>query len=119
MNHFEKLGGRKFLLTLIVIGVGTAIELLTTRGVSTGFVSLLVGVLGVFSASNVAITNKAINQAPAADGTPSPSAIDTSLIEAEIAMLKANQDQLQSNLGVFGQALETMRKLIAAALELK
>ena len=36
-----RLGGRKFLMALITIGVGTAIEMYTTRGITPAFAGLL------------------------------------------------------------------------------
>jgi hypothetical protein len=56
----ERLGGRKFVLTILVLGLATAVELLTTRGITQWFAGLLIGLVGVYGASNVAITRKAL-----------------------------------------------------------
>lgn len=61
---FEKLGGRKFVLSLLVIAVGTAVQILSPNGVTSEFVALLVGVAGVFGAANAVVTNKAISEGP-------------------------------------------------------
>lgn len=50
----EGLGGRKFIFTLLIIGVGTAVELYTERGMTQNFVALLLGSAGIFAAGNSA-----------------------------------------------------------------
>jgi hypothetical protein len=57
---FEKMGGRKFVLTMIVLAIGTLIELNTERGVSDGFTALLIGASAVFGFSNAAVSMKAL-----------------------------------------------------------
>ena len=51
-----KLGGRKFILALIAMGIGTFIEIYTVRGVSTSFAGLLAGLVAAFSAANFAVS---------------------------------------------------------------
>lgn len=58
MSLLQKLGGRKFLLALVVIGVGTAIEIYTERGMSVAFATLLGSIVAAFSASNFAVTRE-------------------------------------------------------------
>ena len=52
----QKLGGRKFILTLIAMAIGTAIEIYTTRGISPSFAGLLAGLITAFSAANWAVS---------------------------------------------------------------
>lgn len=56
MDLLQRLGGRKFLMALIVLGVGTYIEIVKASGLSQNMVMLLVGLVGVFSAANHATT---------------------------------------------------------------
>ena len=58
--NLDMIGGRKFLLTLIILGLASVIELKTDRGISQQMVALLIGVLGVFSAANAHITSKTL-----------------------------------------------------------
>lgn len=58
ISFLQRLGGRKFLLALIVIGVGSAIEIYTKRGMSTAFATLLASIVAAFSASNYAVTRE-------------------------------------------------------------
>jgi len=46
------------LMALIVIAVGAAVELMTTRGLTTVYASLLGLIYGSFTAGNFAVTNQ-------------------------------------------------------------
>ncbi len=48
----DKLGGRKMVAALIIIAVGSAIELLTKQGLSANLMTLLLAVFGAFAAGN-------------------------------------------------------------------
>lgn len=109
---FDRVGGRKFVLTLIVIAVGTAIEMCTERGVSTGFVGLLVGVLTVFSAGNVAVTRKALGQAPLPLAPTETQALD-------ISPLLDKQQEQEARLQSMGTALENISKVVSALIKSK
>lgn len=52
MDLLQRLGGRKFLMALIVLGIGTYIELTKVAGLSQNMVALMIGLVGVFSAAN-------------------------------------------------------------------
>lgn len=52
------MGGRKFILALLAIGVGTTIELYTSRGLSATMAGLLGTLVAAFSAANYAVTKK-------------------------------------------------------------
>lgn len=54
----SRFGGRKFLLALLAIGVGTAIELLTDRGLSVPMAGLLGTIVAAFQAANYAVTRE-------------------------------------------------------------
>jgi hypothetical protein len=65
------LGGRKFLISLVVMAAACAVDILTERGLSVNLAGLLGAILASFSVSNVAATmsyNRSKQQAaPAAD----------------------------------------------------
>lgn len=48
----QNLGGRKFLLSILAIGCGTAIEILSPRGVTPAFAAFLTSCVGAFAVSN-------------------------------------------------------------------
>lgn len=50
------LGGRKFILAIISVGVATAIELTTEHGLTTTMAGLLATLVGLFQLTNVAAT---------------------------------------------------------------
>jgi len=66
---FQRLGGRKFLLAIIVIGVGTAVEIVTERGVSANFAALLGGIVAAFSAANFAVSREHFKKSVAVNPT--------------------------------------------------
>ena len=57
-----RLGGRKFLMALITIGVGTAIEMYTTRGITPAFAGLLATIVATFSITNTANSKAYFNR---------------------------------------------------------
>ncbi len=56
ITWLDKLGGRKFVLTIIVIVVGTAVQLLSPGGCNPSYASLLIGICAAFSAANSVVT---------------------------------------------------------------
>ena len=64
----ESLGGRKFLMAVVIIIAGTAIELIGKSGLSATMATFLVGILSAFSAANVISTVRA----PAAEEAIAP-----------------------------------------------
>lgn len=56
----ERLGGTKFLMALIAMAIGTAVELLKPGGIGPTFASLLAGLMATYGVANTVITNKAL-----------------------------------------------------------
>lgn len=79
MDIIEKLGGRKFLLTIICVAVGTAVELRTDRGVSASFAGLLAALVTAFGAANAYLTANATSGGNAAESDVAD-AVDGSLV---------------------------------------
>ena len=52
----DKLGGRKFVLTIVVIAVGTTVQLLAPGGCNPSYASLLIGICAAFNAANSVVT---------------------------------------------------------------
>jgi len=58
----DSLGGRKFVLTIIVIIVGTAVQLVAPGGCNPSYASLLIGICAAFNAANSVVTTTAMNK---------------------------------------------------------
>src|SRR5690554_3228678 len=56
MEFLQKIGGRKFIMALIAVGVATAIEIKTDRGLSVTMAGLLGSLVAAFSLANYANT---------------------------------------------------------------
>jgi hypothetical protein len=52
MDILQRLGGRKFLMSLIVIGVGIALDIKAPNGLSATMAGFLVSLVGMFSVAN-------------------------------------------------------------------
>jgi len=112
----EKLGGRKFVLAMIAVAVGTAIEVTTTRGVSGSFAGLLAGIVAAFGAANAVITNRAMSveadaSEPVGELTP---AVDLSPINNELAAVKDIQGRQGQVIEQLAQGLSNNNKLVTA-----
>ena len=115
---FDKVGGRKFIASLVVLGIAAAIEIYGKNGLSTNMAGLLAAVYATFSASNAFTTVKSL----AGEGEQQPQQqVDLAAavqplvpvmnqIGTELANLKAQQDQQLSSLA-------TVQKAIASLLQ--
>lgn len=56
---FDKIGGRKFVMAIVVIIVAALIDALGKNGLSTNMIAILGTVYATFSASNAFVTSKA------------------------------------------------------------
>lgn len=117
---FDKIGGRKFIASLIVMGVAAAIEIYGKNGLSTNMAGLLGAIYATFSATNAFTTVKtASSEQPAGAATPPPPDIAQAIqplvpvmnqVGSELAAIKAQQEQQLS-------ALTTIQKAIGALLQ--
>jgi hypothetical protein len=108
-NIFDLLGGRKFVLSLITIAVGSVV-FLKTGGISTELVALLVGVLTAFSAANAMTTVKTVGLEAREEGAPEAAANPE--LTTQFETLTAQQQQLSNDLMVMTAAIETMHKTL-------
>jgi hypothetical protein len=117
----EQMGGRKFILALIILGVGTLVQL--KSGVNESFVALLVGIMAAFGASNAFVTSRTVGAAGEADGAPQPNTeleqrlaqIEQNTTEAVVA-LNEKAEQIAGALNEVAKSAETASKLAKAAL---
>ena len=119
----EALGGRKFFLTLVVIAIGMATHILSPSGLNEAAVALLVGALGVFGASNAAVSMKALGAAQeseaAADITHQVVAVDLSPIESKITALEASIEASNQGLATIAQSVGITNNLLRIAMSNK
>ena len=124
----DAIGGRKFLLTLLMIAVGTAVQILSPKGVTSEFTALLVGLSAAFTAGNAFNTVKALNASPegeapvdepaAAPAEPPPQ-VDLAPIEGRVAEVASAIEQHAGIINELVKSGEIQQKLIQAALRVK
>ncbi len=114
----EKLGGRKFVLAILAVAVGTAVQILSPHGVNESFVALLVGITAAFGASNAFVSSKAINAEANEASGPDLSPIEAKIAEIEAQVAGANERTEQVALGLqqMGNSVELAAKAAKAAL---
>lgn len=110
----EALGGRKFLLTLIVLIIGTVIEVRTERGISQAFVALALGLVATFHTANTVITNKTASVQDA----ESKSIVDPKL-DSRIDDLQSSVAALHEGVANIGQSTQISNTLLKAAIQMK
>lgn len=113
--NLEALGGRKFLLTLLAFITATAVELCTERGITEWYAGLIIGLVGVYGATNVAITNKGISAGAPVEGAPVPEAVDLEPITSKLDALEGTLNGVAQNALTTSQLLEAAAKGQAAA----
>lgn len=113
---FEKLGGRKFLFSILTLVVGTIVEVKTERGVSVNFVTLLLGVSGVFITGNALITSKALSTGNGEGAPAAPSA--DSVSKEDISEVKSQLEVATKLLTNVGTSVDNVQKLSASILRL-
>ncbi len=119
----DKLGGRKFLLTLIVIGVGSLVQALTAKGVTTEFAALLIGAATAFGASNAAISLKSMGMTSTSEGSSEEPVVqappvDLAPVFNEISFLNDRIGSLTQAANVHAESLQTLQEGVAAAQNL-
>lgn len=111
---FDILGGRKMALTLLAVAVGTAIELMTDRGLSPTFGTFLAGAVASFSAANVITTFKALGLSTTTSQADAPPAIHPDVIAA-VTQLKQESDQHKAEISKAVDLIENVKKIVIAS----
>lgn len=109
---FEKMGGRKFVLSLIVIAVGTAVQILSPHGVTESFTALLIGVAGVFGASNAFVSAKSVGAVSEATDVASEPALPAGPSPEQEEQIKALEAQLAQQSQVIAQLQSIAKQLL-------
>ena len=123
----EKLGGTKFLMTLIAMGIGTAVEILKPTGLGPTFAGLLAGLVATYGVANTMITNKALatmpdlGEEPVAQPEVKQESATPNLVQADyvaqalqdLSNMQAKQGELILNIA---ETSTNTNKLLAGAL---
>ena len=110
----DELGGRKFLLTLAALGIGTAVQILSPKGVTTEFAALLAGLIASFSAANAFNTFHAPSEGAPAEEAAAQPANDYSV--ERIEKLESDIKTLAEITSVTAKTSENAAKLAKSAL---
>jgi F0F1-type ATP synthase membrane subunit c/vacuolar-type H+-ATPase subunit K len=121
----EKLGGRKFLLALIAIVVGTVIEVKGPNGLSANMAGLLAGIVGLFGAANAIVTSKAMSVAseeeqPATSLTGNDINAVAGVLSEEVAKIREeiaiSNAKLVETMGNVGLGVANTNKMLRVAM---
>jgi hypothetical protein len=111
MQHpFDKVGGRKFIVAVIAISAGVAIELVKPSGLSVELAGFLLGMVGAFSIGNVVSKT----HAPKEDAAEQH--IDTTWLDTQTPRLDSLEERI-SNIEQAGQELMNAQKQVANTLQ--
>jgi hypothetical protein len=123
---FEKLGGRKFVMSLCLLIAGIAIELRSPTGMSTNMVGFMLGILATFSASNVVATLRAGSSSPANEpaapveasqpAEPAPAAEPDQASAQALVFLVSKQHELDASIAGLQTAIGSIQKTLVALL---
>jgi hypothetical protein len=99
-TFLDKLGGRKFLMSLICMAAGIVIELYGKNGLSANMVALIGAIYATFTGANAFITGKSINNSSEESSAAAP--VDLTPIQAQ---MDKQQQQLAGILNQVGTEL--------------
>lgn len=114
---WQAIGGRKFLLALVCIGVGTAIELETARGLSMNMAGLLAMILAAFNVSNVMATKDFLKNKAAAKPVVDTSAADAvTELSGELQYMSDKLDMQSEAITQVAQSAANTQNLLNQAI---
>lgn len=123
MDRLTSMGGRKFLMTLVVLGVAIFLETHSDKGLSTTMAGFMVAILGTFHASNYACSTAfSKNGKPGGDTGPLHKKLDTLADKVSEGFSPERTEQLrqlfvemkagiQQNQALTGQVAQTLLNL--------
>lgn len=108
MDLMQKLGGRKFLMGVAVLGIATLLEIKGPQGLTQTMATFMGSLVGLFSMANYASTAKYLSaktqaQAPAAEVDLSPVEAKLEQIQGVLSVGVANPDNLNTLLEILGK----------------
>jgi hypothetical protein len=118
--NIDSLGGRKFVLTVLCVAVGTAVEITTTRGVSPAFAGLLAALVAAFGAANAYNTNQALKASTSPDDNAptGPTMSDLDAIHDNMTLLISKVEDVAKTAITAGELANSHSDQIADAVKL-
>lgn len=116
----EQMGGRKFLMAVLCMAAGVAIELKAENGLSVNMLGLLTAIYATFSATNTIITNKQLKIEASEGGAEVPSPVVEQPEAAAVAPnneLQELRTQLVPIVNLIGQELVSIKDAQKAQME--
>lgn len=116
--NFDLIGGRKFVLAIIIIGVCTGIQLKTGAGITESFTALMIGIMAAFGATNAYVTAKVGSEQKAepASAPEAPQAAEPAQPPEEPQQIGANDLVIQAINELNGK-IELMASAVEAVSE--
>jgi len=121
---FDKMGGRKFVLTMIILVAGGLVEAFGKNGLSANFVALLLGASTVFGVANAAVTLKGMSvtgedsSAPVGASTGDEANVKVDFLNTHVENVTSELLQQSQDITQMRSELETQAKSLALATQL-
>lgn len=109
----QKLGGRKFLMALVCVGAGVAVDILSPNGLSAELAGLMAAIVATFSAANFAVTKQHFQS----KGTDSGEDVTTPDVQASQLEMKALLADIGEAIIQTKQSVDTTKTLILGAIK--
>lgn len=125
-NVLDKIGGRKFVMSVLAMVSLVIIASLNPASLTTELVAGIIGVLATFSGSNAFLTNvaarysgkapEAQQESPEIAGPAEPAQVDTSRVEALEQRVAANEGTAQEIINVLKMQQDQLNRLTSTSL---
>lgn len=126
-TFFDKIGGRKLVMSILSLAVGIVLELYSKNGLSANMLTLIGALYATYAGTNTLITNKALGGSGASAASEAPAAAAVKSLESKMdtqaSQLAAILNQIGSELAkgqeqqlIIQQSLLTMQKSISTML---
>lgn len=115
----ESIGGRKFLLSILVLGAGVGVHLGSPKGLSPELVALMLGIAGGFQITNMMANKHGLqfgNGAAAASEEQSSSEASEPAAPVPEQGLQEQMNEIRQMMLQVAQSSANTNKLLAAAL---
>jgi uncharacterized membrane protein required for colicin V production len=108
----QKLGGRKFLMALICVSAGVAVDILSPNGLSAELAGLMAAIVAAFSAANYAVTKQHFQSKTSSEGEEIGAVPDTSQLEMKELLANIGEAIIQTK-----QSVDATKTLILGAIK--
>jgi len=99
----DKIGGRKVLVSVLVLGIGLAADIFLKNGISSNLLALLLGIVGSYTVGNVGehVAGAMGSRGEAPEAAPA----DLTPIMTELSGLQASLGEIRAGVATSQQAL--------------